>query len=377
MPIIIAFSVVSLAVAAILYKTYVGYGNYSWFTKLGFLLFTVISIIAPFICYALRERAPLTSFININKTLYFCFGFIFFLFVITFIRDIIWMIVDLLRHASLEEMKNPKPLQTANIITIMFCLCISLYGVYEAEKDANIVNYDIVSPKIKKETKVVMLSDLHIDRDVPIKYVTNLVNRINELNADAIVMVGDIVDGTPTNLTFQMEALKTLKAKEGVYVALGNHEFYSGGGLLWGIAFGKMGFQFLSNYGMSLADTGIFLAGIPDINTSSWAKMPVKLDNALYYAKPEDYVVMLSHTPKIVEGMTKDNIDLILSGHTHGGQVFPFHYFAKKSNDGHLAGFYDEQGIKMYVSRGTRYWGPPMRIFAPSEITVFNFKPEK
>lgn len=376
MPIIIAFSIVSLAVSAILYKTYVGYGNYSWYTKIGFLLFTVISIAAPFICYALKNHAPITSLININKVLYFCFGFIFFLFIITLIRDIVWMIVDLLRHVSLEDMKNPKSLQTANIITIIVCLCISLYGVYEAEKDARIITYEISSPKIKKETKVVMISDLHIDRDVPIKYVTNLVNRINDLNADAVVLVGDIVDNSPTNLTFQMEALKTIKAKEGIYVALGNHEFYSGG-LIWGIAFGRMGFQFLSNYGMHVGDTGIFLSGIPDINTSHWAKMPVNIDNALYYAKPEDYVIMLSHTPKIVEGMTKDNIDLILSGHTHGGQVFPFHYFSKQSNDGHLAGFYEEKGIKMYVSRGTRYWGPPMRLLAPSEITVFNFKPEK
>ena len=377
MPIIIAFSVVALAVSAILYKTYVGYGDYGWYTKLSFFIFTIISIASPFICYALRNHTPLTSVVNVSKILYFCFGFIFFLFVITLIRDILWVLVDVLRHVSLEEMKNPSHLQTANIITIIVCLCFCLYGIYEAEKDANIVSYEITSPKIKKDTKVVMLSDLHIDRDVPAKYVTNLVNRLNNLNADAIVLVGDIVDGTPINLKAQMDALKNLKAKEGVYVALGNHEFYSGGGLIWGIAFGKMGFEFLNNYGKHLSDTGIYLAGIPDINTSVWAKMPVKLDNALYYANPEDYVIMLSHTPKIVEGMTKDNIDLILSGHTHGGQIFPFHYFSKKSNDGHLAGFYNVNDIKMYVSRGTRYWGPPMRILAPSEITVFNFKPGK
>jgi len=376
MPVIVAFSVISLAVSAILYKTYVGYGNYGWYTKLGFFIFTIISITAPFICYALRNHAPLSSFININKVLYFCFGFIFFLFIITLLRDIIWVIIDLLRHISLEEMKDPKPLQTANIITIIICLCISCYGVYEAEKDADIISYEISSPKIKSNTKIVMLSDLHIDRDVSVKYVEDLVKRVNALKADAIVLVGDIIDNSPKNLKAQMDILKTLQAKEGVYVALGNHEFYSGG-LIWGIAFGQMGFHFLSNYGEHLGDTGIYLAGIPDINTSIWAKMPINLNNALYDAHPTDYVIMLSHTPKIVEGMTKDNIDLILSGHTHGGQVFPFHYFSKKSNDGHLAGFYDEKGIKMYVSRGTRYWGPPMRIFAPSEITVFNLKPEK
>ena len=67
----------------------------------------------------------------------------------------------------------------------------------------------------------------------------------------------------------------------------------------------------------------------------------------------------------------------MLSGHTHGGQIFPFHYFVEQANDGILAGFYNRNGINMYVSRGTRYWGPPMRLFAPSEITVFNLKPQK
>ena len=95
----------------------------------------------------------------------------------------------------------------------------------------------------------------------------------------------------------------------------------------------------------------------------------------LYKAEKEDYVIMLSHTPKLAEGVTAENVDLQLSGHTHGGQIYPFHYFTEIANDGVLAGFYNKNGVQMYVSRGTRYWGPPMRIFAPSEITVFNFSP--
>ena len=105
--------------------------------------------------------------------------------------------------------------------------------------------------------------------------------------------------------------------------------------------------------------------------------MKVIAESALFNASTDDYVIMLSHTPKVASGLTKDNTDLILSGHTHGGQIFPFHFFTKRSNEGRLAGFYDVDGIKMYISRGTRYWGPPMRIGAPSEITVFNFSPKK
>jgi predicted MPP superfamily phosphohydrolase len=161
-----------------------------------------------------------------------------------------------------------------------------------------------------------------------------------------------------------------------VYFVLGNHEFYSGA-LEWGVELAKRGFQFLNNYGLRLDDTGLYIAGIPDINSVQGTRMKINIANALYNAKDDDYRILLSHTPKFVEGMSKDNIDLILSGHTHGGQIYPFHYLAKQANEGHLAGFYDADGIKMYITRGTRYWGPPMRILAPSEITVFNFVPEK
>jgi predicted MPP superfamily phosphohydrolase len=83
---------------------------------------------------------------------------------------------------------------------------------------------------------------------------------------------------------------------------------------------------------------------------------------------------MLSHTPKVASGLTSNNVDIILSGHTHGGQMFPFHYFVKQANENRLAGFYNINGVNMYISRGTRYWGPPMRVLAPSEITIFNMK---
>ena len=254
----------------------------------------------------------------------------------------------------------------------MFCF----YGVYEAKKDAPVKTYDITSPKVKKETKILMLSDLHIDVSVPVSYVKNLVERVNKEKADAIVLVGDIIDNSSYNLYKQMEELEKLEAKDGVYVTLGNHEFYAGA-FDWIIKFARMKFNVLNNMGTKLDDTGIYLAGIPDINAALASKMKINLPQTFSLAEKDDFVILLSHAPKIIEGMTKDKIDLMLSGHTHGGQIFPFHYFVMQANQGHLAGFYDDEGINMYISRGTRYWGPPMRVFAPSEITIFNLKPEK
>ena len=375
MPFEIAFIIVSIAITAITYKTYMGYVDYPWYVKMSFLFLLVISITAPFICFFLKRTMASDSLIYLAKPLYFMFGFVFFLFIITFLRDTIWMIVDFIRRTPIEEIKHPKHLSEINLITFIVCLLLCFYGVYEAEKDANIVTYEIASPKIKQPTKVVLLADLHIDTDVPPTYVTNLVNRVNALKPDAVVIAGDVVDNRPIKLRKQISELGKLEPKGNVYFVLGNHEFYFGA-LEWGVELAKLGFQFLNNYGMRLNDTGIYIAGIPDINSIQNTRMKININSAIANANEDDYRIMLSHTPKITEDMNKDNIDLILSGHTHGGQMFPFHYLVKQANEGRIAGFYDVEGIKMYITRGTRYWGPPMRILAPSEITIFNFVPE-
>lgn len=374
MPVMVAFSIVAIAIIAITYKTYVGYGDYQWYTKLSFLLFLVLGWCAPFINFTLRHKEFGVDFSYLTKFLYFLFGFVFFLFVISIIRDIIWVIIDLIRCSPMDSFKDVDKLQKANIITIVLTLLICFYSLYEAEKNPQIKSYDIQSAKIKQEKKLVMMSDLHIDVDVSDKYIKNLVERVNALNPDAIVIVGDIIDNTPAKIYKQMEELKKLKAKHGVFVTLGNHEFYSGP-MDWILKFGMMGFKILNNLGEKLDESGIYIAGVPDLNASEQFGMKIKINNALSFATSDDYVVMLSHTPKIAEGLSSDNVDLQLSGHTHGGQIYPFHYFSQKANDGMLAGFYEHNGIKIYVSRGTRYWGPPMRLFAPSEITVFNLKP--
>ncbi|MBR5598670.1 MAG: metallophosphoesterase [Alphaproteobacteria bacterium] len=376
MPFFLAFSIVSVAVVAILTKTYVGYGNYSWWTKGGFFLFLLACVGAPFIAHIIKNNYFDTPMIHLIKVLYFFFGFVFFLFIITILRDFAWTFIDLIKKTPLEEIKNPPHINTINLLTMLVTLLVSVYGVYEANKLPRILTYNIESPKIKESTKVVMLSDLHIDVDVSAKRIADYVEQVNKLNPDVVVLAGDVVDNSYNALKLQMEELKKLSPKKGVYVALGNHEFYSGH-FDWVMNFGYMKFNVVGNYGEKIGNTGLFVGGIPDINSAHQGKMKIIPEGALYGATKDDYVVILSHTPKVAKGFTKDNVDMILSGHTHGGQVYPFHYFVKQANEGRLAGFYDVDGIKMYISRGTRYWGPPMRIGAPSEITVFNFEPKR
>lgn len=376
MPIFLAFIIVAISAIAITYKTYVGYGEYSLWLKVAFGILLFIGWCGPFVGLTLHQMNPSNGIILLTKCLYFLFGFVFFLFVVSFVRDFIWIVIDVIRRAPMEDMKNPPLLQKVNLITIIVCLLVCFYGLYEAEKNATIKSYDIVSSKIKEPTKIVMLSDLHLDVDVSPKYVKNIVSRVNKLNPDAVVIVGDSVDNVPQKLFNQMQELQGLKAKYGVYITLGNHEFYVGA-KAWGMKFASMGLNLLNNYGISLGNSGVYLAGIPDINAAKNYGMPIKLENALYNAKKDDYVILLSHAPKTMEDMNSNNVDLVLSGHTHGGQIYPFHYFTKQANEGMLAGFYNKNGVEFYVSRGTRYWGPPMRVLAPSEITVFNLIPEQ
>ena len=376
MPIEIAFLVVAIAAIAITYKTYVGYGDYRWYTKLGCLLFLIGGWCAPFIGFALRHTDLENQFVYLSKILYFWFGLSFFIFAITLVRDIAWTILDVIRRVPISDLKNTALLSKINIGTLIFCLLFCLYGVYEAEKMPAVKTYEISSPKIKEATKIVMLSDLHIDTNVSPKVIKNIVEKVNSLNPDDVVLVGDLVDNEPGKIFAQIEELRQLKPKNKVYFVLGNHEFYNNA-REWAMTLSQIGFVFLNNVGENLGNSGIYLAGIPDINAAQMVRMPIKIKNALYNASKDDYVILLSHSPKIAEGVTKENVDLQLSGHTHGAQIYPFHYITEKANDGVLAGFYDKQGVKLYVSRGTRYWGPPIRIFAPSEITVFEFKPEK
>lgn len=372
MPMVLAFAIVAVSVIAITFKTYVGYGEYSLVTKMSFLVFLIFGWCSPFIVFSLRHSHDANQFLI--KFLYFIFGFVFFLFVISMVRDFIWFLVEVSKKIPLENMSNSSLLKKVNIITILVSLLICFYGVYEAEKDAAIKTHDIVNSKIKKDTKIVMLTDLHIDTSVGVEYVKNLVNRVNSLNADIITIVGDVVDSAPHLIENQLKELAQLKAKYGVYIVAGNHEYYSGGVGIYSVKFKQLGFNFLVNEGQKIGDTGIYVAGIPDVNSSLYGSIRVDALNAIKGADQSDYVVMLSHTPKVAADITSKNVDIILSGHTHGGQMFPFHYFVKQANENRLAGFYNINGVNMYISRGTRYWGPPMRVLAPSEVTIFNMK---
>ena len=380
---LIASVVVGLAASAITIKTLIGYTSLNWIIK------TLISLLIIFCWFGYNavwyfrdhQVMNLSCYSAFSTAAYIGLGFGFILLSLILLRDFSWFSVyGVAKTAKLSWYKHINPydchnLNSANIVTIVLACLLTVWGIYEATKFPEIKEITLQDAKIKEPIKLVQMNDLHINRTTSVQKITNLVEKVNDLAPDAIVLVGDIVDERkPEIIDKQLQSLSRLKAKYGVYTVWGNHDFYSGL-FIWlkGFADYKLGPLF--NNGISI-NHNIYLAGIPDKSIiQTFPRMKRDLSQILVENKDHLYTILLSHTPYFTEEKI-EGIDLQLSGHTHGGQIFPFHFLVKSANK-YLAGMYQEDGYKVYVSRGAGYWGPPLRLFAPSDITVFNLEPKK
>ena len=365
---LIAMFIVGISCLLITYRTLASYGNLSVWARIVIFVLLFIAWFSPVILRSLRQFDLLgtTAYAITAKSAYFLMGFAFILFMLLLLRDIIWFAIYFVSHNENINPDNAALINRNNLITVVIAFMVSLYAVFEANKAPAVKEFDISDAKIKENVRIVVASDLHIDLATPICQINNIVNVINAQNPDYILLVGDIIDDTPQELTKQTEALKALKAKK-VLVSFGNHEFYNSP-IKWMIAFTKMGFEVLHNTGTQLGDTGIYVAGIPDDGQEehNWEKV--------LYGSNDSYKILMSHSPRLIKKLEDGQFDLQVSGHTHGGQIFPFNFLSKAANEGYLAGMYDVNGTKLYVTRGAGFWGPPMRLLAPSDITVINFE---
>ncbi|RKH54823.1 metallophosphoesterase [Corallococcus llansteffanensis] len=222
-------------------------------------------------------------------------------------------------------------------------------------------------PKALDGFSIVHLSDIHVGPIIQRRFMDELVSRCNALKPDLVAITGDLVDGTVKDLGPSVAALQNLRARAGTHFITGNHEYYWNASA-WADALTGMGIHVLRNRHVSIGDAGgaFDLVGVDDWSMRHGAK-GYDLDAALAGRDPSRAAVLLAHQPSNWDVAARAGMGLQLSGHTHGGQFFPF-TVAVSAIWKHAAGLFQDGDRHLYVSRGTGFWGPPLRVGAPSEI---------
>jgi len=200
-----------------------------------------------------------------------------------------------------------------------------------------------------------------------------VVNQVLALDPDVVAVTGDLVDGHVPAVEPMLPELQRLRARRGVLAVLGNHEFYAGAAASRRLL-RSAGYTVLDNAAAEVAP-GLWVAGVPDPRGARETGEPPPADLAAALAGvPEGAaVVLLQHSPEAVEAAAAAGVGLMLSGHTHGGQIWPFTYAVRVVYP-HLGGVYRTGPMTHVVSLGAGLWGPPMRLFAPSDIVRVTFR---
>lgn len=217
--------------------------------------------------------------------------------------------------------------------------------------------------------RIAQISDVHIGPLLGKGFAQAVTNRINGMQPDVIAVTGDLVDGSVDKLMHEVAPFGNMKSRYGTYFVTGNHDHYSGANA-WASAVTRLGMRTLRNERVMIEHNGgrFELAGVDDHRGDWVTGSREDLDAALGERDPDIPVVLLAHDPTTFRAAPRYGVDLQISGHTHGGQIFPFHVPVRLATTW-LAGLYERGLSKLYVSRGTGFWGPPMRIGAPPEIT--------
>jgi predicted MPP superfamily phosphohydrolase len=216
-------------------------------------------------------------------------------------------------------------------------------------------------PKRLDGTTIVQLTDIHVGPTIGREFIEQIVERTNSVEPDVIAITGDLVDGSVTELGEDVAPLAKLRARYGVYFVTGNHEYYSGADA-WCAELERIGIRVLRNECVTIGDDGASfdLAGIDDHRGD--------LPGAVRGRDPKRELVLLAHQPRAIFDAVRHGVGLQLSGHTHGGQIWPWNYFVRLQQPV-VSGLRRFGETWLFVSNGTGYWGPPMRLLAPAEIT--------
>jgi predicted MPP superfamily phosphohydrolase len=300
----------------------------------------------------------------------FMMGFFSSLFVFTLLRDVALAPTLLL----VPESAAPGVLSVSAIGVATIAAIVTLIGFLNARRRAAIVKVDIPIRDLPDELHgftIAQISDVHVGPTIKRAYVEAIVDAVNDLKADLIAVTGDVVDGSVRDLAGHTQPLARLQARHGAYLVTGNHEYYSGE-RAWTAEFERLGLHVLMNEHVVVNHEGarLVVAGVADYSAHHFN--PAQRSDPLAALKdaPGDAGarILLAHQPRSAAAAAAAGFDLQLSGHTHGGQFWPWMFFVRLQQP-FTAGLHRLNDLWIYISRGTGYWGPPKRFGSPSEIT--------
>lgn len=298
-------------------------------------------------------------------------GFFSSLLILTLLRDAVLVLATWLGLAGLSTASFAS--WTALAVPAL-ALTATVIGLFNARRVARVVEVEVAIaglPEPLHGFTIAQISDIHVGPTIKRGYLDAIVNVVNALDADLIAVTGDLVDGSVLQLAPHTAPLARLTARHGAYFVTGNHEYYSNAHD-WIIEVRRLGLTVLMNEHVVLQhdEASLLLAGVTDYSAHQFDESHRSDPHAALAGAPDSAIikVLLAHQPRSAHAAADAGFDLQLSGHTHGGQFFPWN-LAVPLQQPFTAGLNRLRNLLVYTSRGTGYWGPPKRLWAPSEIT--------
>ncbi len=363
----IVFSTVMTLLTLLISRRFVRKLHFSKKTKLFINIFLAINLlgVAGYMFARYNPTIPNWAYFLLSIPI----GVIFVLFIATIFYELSSRILNII---PINEERRTFFKKTLDISSVALAGSVNAKAMYNA-RHIEIEKVEIKIKNLKQSYNIVQLSDIHIGGLVNKEFISNLVKKVNALNPDIVVITGDMVD---TKLDYAKEALdelKNLKSKYGNYFIVGNHEYFHGVVSIIDYV-NTLNIKTLENENVYIGEKekGFFLAGVYDVMGYRIESYKPDLYKALI-GTDEYPIVLLAHQPKFIEEV-KD-VDLVLSGHTHGGQIVPFNFIVKLAQP-YIKGLHQHNDYtQIYVNKGTGFWGPPMRLGASSEITNITIIP--
>jgi hypothetical protein len=294
------------------------------------------------------------------------------LFVLTLMRDAVEVVLVLAALVGLPRVPGHW-LDLSAVGVLALASLVTLIGLYNARKPPRIKTVDVPLkdlPAALHGFKIAQISDMHIGPTIKRPAMKYVVSTINRLDVDVVAITGDLVDGNVYELSRHVAPLAGLRSRHGSFFVTGNHEYYSGA-QQWIGELERLGARVLVNEHVVLDHDGasITVAGVTDYSAHHFDPSQKSDPCGALKGAPEGVVkLLLAHQPRTAPAAAAAGYDLQISGHTHGGQFWPWNLFVRFSQP-FTAGLHRLGRMWIYISRGTGYWGPPMRFGIPSEIT--------